>query len=458
MNPRIKRPVAPPLAPPPPPPKPRQQQAAPELMSVGRGFALRLFLVYLFLIFSRVLEFVLVGYHIPALMFLMAIPAAVMCGALSKVRLSGPMRWLLVFTLWFLVCIPFSVWRGGSVQQARILLMAVASMVPIIGLPAEMRDLRKIFFAIAAAVSLFAVVALWNGELEGGRLAVDAPSTFGNTNDMAQIILLGLPFQIFLIYELRRNHVVAGLLTLIFIPIAVALLKTGSRSLIVAAAVMFGMVFVRGSVTLKIRMVGAAAVLLIVGIVFVPRPVLLRFVTFFDVAKTEGLSQREYEAQVSAVASTVSRQELLKDSIEYTIKHPLFGVGPGMFSVARGRDREKQNQTGAWKVSHNAYTQISSECGIPALIFYVAMIGSTFLALRRAVRYQMGWNYPVSATIRAAGFTLQMAMVSYVIFAFFLSIAYQTQILIVVALAIALERLSAEEAKKLRAGKTRAPR
>ena len=36
----------------------------------------------------------------------------------------------------------------------------------------------------------------------------------------------------------------------------------------------------------------------------------------------------------SAATSTQSRRMLLRHSIMFTIKHPLFGVGPGMFSVA----------------------------------------------------------------------------------------------------------------------------
>ena len=36
----------------------------------------------------------------------------------------------------------------------------------------------------------------------------------------------------------------------------------------------------------------------------------------------------------NAHSSTQSRKELLKHSLVFTIQHPLFGVGPGMFEVA----------------------------------------------------------------------------------------------------------------------------
>src|SRR5207248_2739531 len=75
----------------------------------------------------------------------------------------------------------------------------------------------------------------------------------------------------------------------------------------------------------------------------------------------------------SALSSTQSRKALLKSSIKFTIRHPLFGVGPGMFSVADNDDAVANGQRkGQWLGTHNSYTQVSSELGVPAFIFFVS--------------------------------------------------------------------------------------
>lgn len=423
------------------------QRRTDELTDVGRRLALGLFLIYLFLIFSRITDFVLGRLHLPGFFFLMAIPAALMCGAWSKITWSGPLRYLTAFTLWLVAAVPFSVWRGGSFQQVRAVMMVMAMFIPILGLPAGYRDLRKMFLVVATAVGLFSMVSVIGGQFLAGRIA--ASGTFGNTNDLAQIILMGLPFLVFLIYDFRNNKVVAVAGVLGLLPMVVALMKTGSRSMVLAVGVMFTLTFLKASLTAKLRLLILAGVVLAAGIVLIPRTLLLRFSTFFSPGETANLTEGDYNTQASALASTNERRQLLKDSLKYTIQHPIFGVGPGMFLVARGQDYEKQNITGAWRVSHNAYTQVSSECGIPALIFFLMALGSGFVALHRAARYHQGLNHPVSADIRRAAYTLQMALVSYVIFAFFLSIPYQAQMVVLLAMSMSLERVSAIERGRL---------
>lgn len=423
-------------------------QRTEELMSVGRGMALRLALIYLFLIFSRFTDTFLTRLHLPGIFFLMAIPAAVLCGSLSKLSLSGPLRYLAAFTLWLIAAIPFSVWKGGSVQQARPVLSALALFIPIVGLPAGFRDLRKVFFTIALAVCVFSVIAMTTSDPSAGRIAMES-GTFANTNDMAQIVLLGLPFVVFLISEVWNRQLLAGLAVLGLVPMGVALLRTGSRSVVLAAGVMFILVFFHVSLAAKLRLLILVGFVLVCGALFLPARVALRFATFFSPTRVSAIDESDYMAQLSALESTRQRRELLKDSLVYTMNHPVFGVGPGMFFVARGLDYEKENKTGAWRVTHNAYTQISSECGIPALIFFLMALGSTFVVLRRARKYHEGVNSPVSASIRRAAFTLKMALVSYIVFALFLSIAYQMQLIVLIALAVSLERVSALEREKL---------
>jgi O-antigen ligase len=329
----------------------------------------------------------------------------------------------------------------------------LAGLIPVIGLPASFGDVRKLFVTISIASILFSVLALASGQFDRGRISLEG-GAFGNTNDLAQVILLGIPFQVFGLVEHRRNPLVAGFLSLALLPAGLVLLKTGSRSVVVASFVMFMFLFFRVSLAAKINMAVLAGLILVAGLLLLPRTTLLRYMTLFRSTSAQTASADDYETEMSAMESSEGRRQLLKDSLMYTAKHPIFGVGPGNFAVVRGLDREKEGITGSWKVSHNAYTQISSECGIPALIFYLLALGSTFFTIRKAVGHQQGLNLPVSISIRRAALALQVSLISFIVCAFFLSIAYQPQVLFVVALAIVLERVSAEERQKLNADPT----
>ena len=75
----------------------------------------------------------------------------------------------------------------------------------------------------------------------------------------------------------------------------------------------------------------------------------------------------------SAYGSAEQRQHLFWRSLEVTLEHPLFGVGPGNFPII----------SDSWLVTHNSYTQMSSEGGIPALVLYVMVLWAGFKNLKK---------------------------------------------------------------------------
>ncbi len=116
-----------------------------------------------------------------------------------------------------------------------------------------------------------------------------------------------------------------------------------------------------------------------------------------------------------------SRTYLLKKSIEYTFQHPVFGVGPGQFSNYEGSSSRKVGEHGNWHETHNSYTQISSECGLPAVILMMAAsfgaMGLVSKTLKKAracgnkevagacVCYLVSWaGYLVTITFLACGY------------------------------------------------------
>ena len=72
---------------------------------------------------------------------------------------------------------------------------------------------------------------------------------------------------------------------------------------------------------------------------------------------------------IEAEESADFRKALFKTSLRYTIEHPLVGVGPDQFANYEGKESQQNGEHGSWHATHCSWTQVSSECGIPASIF-----------------------------------------------------------------------------------------
>jgi O-antigen ligase len=113
--------------------------------------------------------------------------------------------------------------------------------------------------------------------------------------------------------------------------------------------------------------------------------------------------------------------------------HPLSGIGPGNFRVVYplyaasfARDPLCNYQIQIYK-AHNDYLQLAAECGIPALLFFLLLLGRQFYLLRYpdegeggeedggGRRWNPDWRLPLAASLSAYSvimffsFPLQMA-------------------------------------------------
>jgi O-antigen ligase len=150
------------------------------------------------------------------------------------------------------------------------------------------------------------------------------------------------------------------------------------------------------------------------------------------------------QLDASAVTSANARMRLLKKSIEYTFQHPLFGVGPGMFVIAEDDEAKAAGfRHGTWQGTHNSYTQVSSELGIPGCIFYVLVI---FLSLRTTVRiYRKTRGDPRMQDIANIAVCLNYVLIVYAVTVFFDYIAYSSMLSVFGGLAASLGRVAQQE-------------
>jgi len=73
----------------------------------------------------------------------------------------------------------------------------------------------------------------------------------------------------------------------------------------------------------------------------------------------------------SAEESTEGRLYLVRQSLVLTFENPVFGLGVNNFPYYTGAKIKGEN---AWLGTHNTYTQISSETGIPGFLFVVLLL------------------------------------------------------------------------------------
>jgi O-antigen ligase len=144
-------------------------------------------------------------------------------------------------------------------------------------------------------------------------------------------------------------------------------------------------------------------------------------------------------------------------SVRVTIDHPLLGVGPGMFGDATASDQTAREAKLAWRQTHNTYTQISSECGIPALLFYLfALVYAMRFSLRAGRRLR---SFPGLKRLADTADALFLALLLFAVGACFGSFAYSFYFPVLAGVAGAFERavnnelaLAAAQASTIRNG------
>ena len=187
---------------------------------------------------------------------------------------------------------------------------------------------------------------------------------------------------------------------------------TGSRGGLVAFAATCAFILIRAPGRVRIGALAAAAAMFLLILVVLPQSLLHRYATLFTNETDD----------VEAVQSTATRTHLLKSSIQFTMQHPILGVGPGEFSDYEAAVAKSEGKKGAWAVTHNAYTQVSSECGIPALLFFLAGIVMSFRTFGRV--YRAARSRPELRSMAMACFCCQLSLVGFCTAIVFLSLAY----------------------------------
>ncbi len=351
-------------------PSRRQNQLFSPTEDTSFSFATVFTSIVVFIIFSRFSELV-------STLFRTGIPLVLIFGGLALVAViidgrlllgfdSVQGKTLIAFTVWMILAGIFGVWRGGSYGViTSIWLKSLTIFFMVVGSTRNKKDLRWVMVALAAAAAfvVFQSYVFGTGDAERGAVSFQGSTTmtFSNANGLALSLVVGLPFVLFFAMNAQTMLIRIACYGILAIG-SFALLKTGSRGGLLALGVILLLIFLRVSVIQKFLMVLFVTLSLTAGISILPRSATERFRSILGVVQSE-------EA-FSADESRKTRAKLFFESVLMTAQHPLLGVGPGNFLFEAAKDAEESGRRSNWVESHNCYTKVSSETGVPGLLMF----------------------------------------------------------------------------------------
>jgi O-antigen ligase len=333
-----------------------------------------------------------------------------------------------LYLLWLVVTIPFSVWKGGSASQ--VLSVMAKNFLMLFYIAAAASDLKscsKLFYTqILGAITVLVSCAAF-GQSVGARLRIPESLFFDNPNDLATHLLISGVFLLFLLFSPKIPLRLVGLA--LMAATLFALLKTGSRGLFIALVFCILAAFFLSRH--RILLLAVAVPVAVLSLLTLPSATRSRL---FSIVLSEEAAPMTEDGDYG---SQLERVEMLKKGIAFTLSHPLFGVGPGMFAEAvRGEDQQKGSRT-PFLNTHNTYVQVSSESGFPGLIFYVATLIFTLGMNYRVFRLSHG--VPHLYDVWRISFTLLIATVGYAGACMFHHLAYTAHLPILAGMSIALQ-------------------
>jgi O-antigen ligase len=401
-------------------------------------------LASIFLLYSRFFDVVANGLYIPRIVLTLMVLFFLLSGRPLVFVQSATGKFLVALVAWVSLTLTTSIWKGGSLIEYYALLQSALMFLVAAGLPLVVRDVKRMMATLAMAGLTAALLSIPLGKIHQERLSLSA-GTYYDQNTYAMALVVIIPF-FWAIAAASKSYVVKILSWLSLAAILLTVARAGSRGAMLGFGVMILLLFVVSPLKTKVLIVGATVVGLVLAIAVMPGYIRTRYLTFFEVDSQEvdtpaganGVS--DLNQLRSDTASAEERKRLLLTSIALTFQHPLFGVGPGNFPTAVYEANSAAGVHSEWLVTHNSYTQVSSETGFPGLILFLGLIVTSFKCLVSVLKRASETGDNPDADVYTLAKYLLMSMTALCVSVFFLSVGYDFFIYLWAGLAVGLRR------------------
>jgi O-antigen ligase len=408
----------------------------------GNAVTLLLACLLIFSHFGRPFEKVLVGYRIPAALCATAIIVVILQGGLRE--FTTRIGWSIVaFLGWMVAVTPLSSWRGGSLTYVGWYLALNGTLFLILTTAAfSYASIKKLFY-ISALGCMFHIV--FGGNFNGDRLNLQG--TFGNADDVALLAGFAIPFALFSAMQLPQFllRILAAVPAAGFLLYCIGL--TATRAAVIGLVCLIGVYMWRANTIQRLAVLTLCLVGLTAMLILLPGSALNRFATIVNSFDVEAARAAGDDSE--AMASVTDRYDLLMDGIAMTLTHPIWGVGPGQYPQYRHANyKYPSGRPKRWFPSHNTYIQISSESGLPGILFYLFFLAMIYRTIRKCYAY----NKPNSHAYWKLGYQMSVCLeagfVYFVVCAIFMTCDQHPHQFLVAGLASGLEQISAAAVRR----------
>lgn len=392
---------------------------------------------FLFIYFSRLLDItsrVTLPFHIPMVLMSILLVLAISSGGIWLLISSKIANLEIMFLIWVGIATIFSSWKSGSIIIFQNCLYSVMVFFVILTLVRNMAQFTRVAHAMALAGLVAAIFGfLFSYDMRGGRVAVDIGS-LADPNEYALILLMTLPYWWLTARNSAKPKMLGICAVLAGIPMLVSFFRTGSRAGLLTLGGLVVAVFFQSRAAQRVALAFGTIVLAVVAMVALPNNLKDRYFTYFS------SDDRSLGADID---SAMGRRYLLMQSLKLTAEHPIFGVGPGQFGGVNWEISRANGINSSALVTHNTYTEVSSETGIPGLLLFA---GTLILCLRSSSQIsKLAANQENLKPIANAATCVLVSIVAFLIGAFFLSLAYTPLVTVALGLSAALRNIAVDD-------------
>jgi len=352
----------------------------------------------------------------------------------GRVRIvwSREVRIVLLLTAWYALGLPFALWRGGSLEVltqvwSKTLLIFLLLTQTLL----NAKRIQVLLWAIILSelvVTGFSIMqssqVVWVGE----RMSGVNQGILG-WNFLGFEAALTIPY-IAALFITERSALSTCVLAASSLSMLWMLVLTASRGgllNVVWSTLLTLLMVLRGRS--RGRLAGIVLVAaLFAAVSFAPQVFWQRLATVWNSSPAYADA-----VQASAEESTQDHLAVLDRSISYTLEHPIFGLGLGNFEVASGL---QLGQPSAWIGTHNTFTEVSSEAGIPALALLLALLVTAIVNMRKSDKVFA--RSPGSSDLSVMSRATLVSLLSFVFGAFFAHLAYEYYLFYPVAIAVGI--------------------
>jgi hypothetical protein len=346
--------------------------------------------------------------------------------------------WLLL-NGWMCLCAVFSFYPRESVSELVPYVLRLQIM-PLLfcAVATTSKSMRTLVGATAIGVLSVLVLCATKGEMQEGTRFGIADTSMENPNDLAFHLLWGSTLLLlFLLHKGKLGKIVA---TVAIMSSFWFILKTASRANFITIFAVVAVAFLLAAPSVRFVLALVVPVGLAIALPLLPRATLDRILAIEVTSDIDQVGKESSEATdvqlQGALGSEAARMELMKLAVQSTFRHPVFGVGMAMFANETADFiMATTGRKAPWQTAHNSYLKISSEDGIPGLIFYawsifasIAMTWKTFMKSRGRPGFEDTSRNSVC---------ILLALVVYAVGTFFCDIVYLPYLSITVGLAAA---------------------